>query len=139
MKVQDLLKFIPKEELEFLASETKVDHQVKKLDGITMFQLLLYSMINYNRSSLRVMERFYHSSSFKILADTGDQTTKFNSIRDRIVTMNSEFFERIFYTLFDKFSKYFNEQDAIQRYDTTMVAISSKLVDWGMKIGSKTD
>jgi len=139
MKVQDLLKFIPKEELEFLATETKVDYQVKKLDGITMFQLLLYSMINHNQSSLRVMERFYHSSSFKMLADTGDQTTKFNSIRDRIVSMNPEFFEKIFYTLFDKFSKYFNEQDAIQRYDTTMVAISSKLVDWGMKIGSKTD
>lgn len=139
MRVQDLLKFIPTEELEFLAAETKVNHQVKKLDGITMFQLLLYSMINHNQSSLRVMEKFYHSSSFKILAGTGDQTTKYNSIRDRMVAMNPEFFEKIFYSLFDKFSKYFNEQDAIQRYDTTMVAISSKLVDWGMKVGSKTD
>lgn len=139
MRVQDLLKFIPTEELEFLAAETKVNHQVKKLDGITMFQLLLYSMINHNQSSLRVMEKFYHSSSFKILAGTGDQTTKFNSIRDRMVAMNPEFFEKIFYSLFDKFSKYFNEKDAIQRYDTTMVAISSKLVDWGMKVGSKTD
>ena len=139
MKVQALLKFIPREELEFLAAETKVNHQVKKLDGITMFQLLLYSMLNHNHASLRVMEKFYHSSSFKILAGTGEQTTKFNSIRDRMVTMNPEFFEKIFYSLFDKFSKYFNEKNAIQRYDSTMVAVSSKLVDWGMKVGRETN
>src|ERR1041385_7687476 len=138
MKVKDLLKFIPQEELEFLAAETEVNFQVKKLDGITMFQLLLYTMLHYNEASLRVMERFYNSASFKTLANTGDQTTKFNSIRDRIVNINAEFFEKIFYSLFDKFSKYFNEQDAIQRYDSTMVAIASKLVDWGMKVGRKT-
>ena len=139
MKVKDLLKFIPKEELEFLAAETKVDFQVKKLDGSAMFQLLLYTMLHYNEASLRVMEKFYNSASFKTLANTGDQTTKYNSIRDRIVNINAEFFEKIFYSLFDKFSKYFNEQDAIQRYDSTMVAIASKLVDWGMRVGSKTD
>jgi len=139
MKVQDLLNLIPQEELEFLAAETRVNHQVKKLDGITMFQLMLYTLVHHNQASLRVMEKFYNSASFNILAHKADQTTKFNSIRDRLVTMNPEFFEKIFYTLFDKFSQHFDEQDAIQRYDTTMVAISSSLVDWGMKVGSKTD
>src|SRR5207247_7840566 len=120
-------------------AETKVNHQVKKLDGVTMFQLLLYSMVNHNQTSLRVMEKFYNSATFNVLVNKANQTTKFNSIRDRIVTMNPDFFEKIFHSLFDKFSKYFHEQEAIQRYDTTMVAISSKLVDWGMKVGSKTN
>jgi transposase len=41
--------------------------------------------------------------------------------------------------LFDKFHKELHEEKSIQKYDTTMVAVSSKLVEWGMKIGSKTD
>jgi hypothetical protein len=139
MKVKELLNFIPLKELKFLAIETKVDYQVKKLDGVIMFQLLLFSMLNHQRASLRVIENFFHSASFKALAGIQqDQTTKYNSIRDRIVTMNSEYFEKIFYNLFDKFNHHFKETNAIQRYDSTMVAITSRLVDWGMKVGSKT-
>lgn len=140
MKIKELLDFIPKKELEFIAAETKVDHQVKKLDGIIMFQLLLFSMLNHQRASLRVLENFFHSVSFKALAGIPlEKTTKYNSIRDRVITMNPEFFEKIFFTLFDKFNIYFNENNSIQRYDSTMVAVTSRLVEWGMKVGSKTN
>jgi hypothetical protein len=139
MKVLELLKFIPDEELEFLAKETKVDYQVKKLYGINLFKLLLFSMINKDKPSLRVMERFYQTTTFKVFAETDDQTTKFNSISDRISTINSEYFERIFNTIFDKFSTHFQENNSLIRFDSTMVAISSKLIDWGMKVGSKTN
>src|SRR5690606_33677199 len=68
-----------------------------------------------------------------------DETTKFNSIRDRISTINSDFFEQIFFSVFDKFNKHFKEEKSIVRYDSTMIAISSKLVTWGMRVGSKTN
>lgn len=55
--------------------------------------------------------------------------------------INSNYFEKIFYSVFDTFSKYLNERQEIHRYDITMVAVSSKLFNWGMKVGSnsKTD
>src|ERR1039457_6484360 len=139
MKVSNLLKQIPVKELEFLALETKVDYQVKKLTGISLFRLLLYSMINTQKNSLRVMEHFYHSVTFRAFANTGNKTTKFNSIRDRIATINPEYFERIFNTLFDRFSKLLGEKYSIVRFDSTMVAINAGLVSWGMKVGSKTN
>lgn len=45
MKAKDLLAFIPEEDLAFLAAQTQVDHQVKKLSGRVMFQLLLLSLL----------------------------------------------------------------------------------------------
>ena len=61
MKVSEVLNYIPKEELKRLSIKYKVDYQFKKLDGQTMFQLLLFSMLNVRANSLRVMEEFYHS------------------------------------------------------------------------------
>ena len=137
MKVSKLLNIIPKKDLEFLAEETKVDYQVSKLTGISMFRLILFSMICSNRNSLRVMENFYHSTVFKSFAKTGNMTTKFTSIRDRIVTIKPEFFERIFLLLFEKFSHLLGERKSITRFDSTMVSVSAVIVNWGMKVGTK--
>lgn len=139
MNASALLNLIPEKELEFLSVETKTDYQVKKLTGPTMFRLILFSMLNSNKASLRIMESFYHSATFKALSGKGNSTTKYNSIRDRITTINAEYFEKIFYVVFDKFSTKFKEKDSLIRFDSTMVAVSSKLVDWGMKVGYKTD
>jgi transposase len=137
MKVSDLLKFIPEEELAFLATETKADYQVKKLTGSVLFKLLLFSSLNSNRPSLRVIESFFHTGAFKTLADI-DETTRYNSIRDRICSINPLFFEKIFHSVFEKFSGHFQENHALLRFDSTMVAVSSLLIDWGMRVGPKT-
>ena len=42
MTVDDLLKLIPSNTFNDLAIETKVDFQVKKLTGETMFKLILF-------------------------------------------------------------------------------------------------
>lgn len=139
MKAKELLRLLPESELEFLAAESKVDKQVKKLHGITIFQLILFSMLHADKASLRVMETLFHSMEFRIISGLKDETTRFNSIRDRIATINSDFFERLFASVFDRFNKHFKEEKELIRYDSTMVAISSNLVKWGMKVGSKTD
>jgi transposase len=139
MKAKELLELIPDEHLEVLAAESRVDFQVKKLSGKTIFQLILFSLLNAERVSLRVMEDLFHSMQFRMIADTGDLQTKYNSIRDRIARINANYFEKIFYSVFDQFNKLLKEQDALVRYDSTMIAISSKLVEWGMHVGSKTD
>jgi hypothetical protein len=141
MRVKELLQLIPEEELNVLAIETQVDHQVKKLSGLIMFQLILFSMINRKRISLRVMEEFLRSSSFRTLSNQSEIDAKYNSLSDRISMIKAEYFEQIFYKVFDRFSKYLGEDDSITRYDSTMVAVSCKLFNWGMKVGpnSKTD
>lgn len=92
MRVQDLLQLIPDEELNVLAVETHVDHQVKKLTGVIMFQLILFSMINRKRISLRVMEGFLKSTSFRKLSNQADIDAKFNSLSDRISMIRADYF-----------------------------------------------
>lgn len=138
MRVKKLLELIPDQQLEMLSAESKVDYQVKKLTGKTVFQLILFSMINSERASLRVMEAMFHSMQFRLVAGTEGVETKCNSIRDRIATINPDYFEKIFLFLFDHFNKFLNEQDSIIRYDSTMISVSSGLVEWGMKVGVKS-
>lgn len=137
MHVKELLNLIPEECLTAFAIETNVDHQVKKLNGQVMFQLFLFSILNSERVSLRVMEEILRTSSFRTLSRTKETEAKYNSISDRLAMINSEYFEKIFHFVYDKFSKYLNEEKEIDRYDSTMVAISSKLLDWGMHVGQK--
>ena len=137
MRVKELLQLIPEEELNVLAIETQVDHQVKKLSGLIMFQLILFSMINRKRISLRVMEEFLRSSSFRTLSHQSEIDSKYNSLSDRIAMIRSDYFEKIFNSVYDKFSKYLEEGNSIQRYDSTMVGVSSKLLNWGMRVGAK--
>lgn len=137
MKASELLGFISEEELSFLAAQTGVDHQVKKLSGRVMFQLLLLSLLEPGRASLRVMEELYCSMRFQALAELEQgQTTRHNSIRDRIVTMRPAFFKAIFERLFDRFSRHLGEQQALLRYDSTLIAVSAGLVEWGMRTRS---
>ena len=66
MRVKQLLELIPDQQLEMLAAESKVDYQVKKLTGKSVFQLILFSMINSERASLRVMEAMFHSMQLRL-------------------------------------------------------------------------
>ena len=127
MRAKELLGLIPEKILKSLSVETKVDHQVKKLSGHLMFQLILYSMMNRKRVSLRVMEEFLKSSTFRTLSHSPEIDSRYNSLSDRIAMIKSEYFERIFYHVYESFSNYLDEKDAINRFDSTMVAISSKL------------
>lgn len=140
MGVSEVLDYIPKEELARLALEYKVDYQVKKLDGETMFQLLLFSMLNVKQNSLRVMEEFYHSLAFKSIANNSFDGVKYNSIRDRLVAINPDYFQSIFKSCLGKFQKkYLKKSHNIISFDSTLVAISSKLLKEGMQINKKGD
>jgi hypothetical protein len=139
MKFKDILSYISDEELDFLSAETKVNHQVKKLHGSVVFKLILFSLLEHNKPSLRVMEEIFHSSSFRFHSNSDNVTTKYNSISDRLSSINPEYFGKIFHLLFEKFNAELGEKNALQKYDSTMISVSSKLVDWGMKVGSKTN
>ena len=99
----DLFNMIPKDLLQNIEKETNVNHQVKKLSGILTLKLLLFSLLNSERVSLRVMEEIFNSDQFKVFSQKGNRKTKHSTIGDRVSHINSDFFEKIFLELGVKF------------------------------------
>lgn len=135
MTVEQLLKLIPDKEFKFLSAQTRVDHQVKKLHGEVIFKLILFSMLNSSKLSLRVMEAHLKSAQFKNYVDLEHLDSKYNSIRDRISTIDCTYFERLFEAIFESYNTYLKEHNSISKVDSTFVSIPVKLLDWGMRNG----
>ena len=135
MKSADLLKLIPADLFRDLAIETKVDSQVKKLSGEVMFKLILFSMLNSEKLSLRVMETFLQSAQFKSFTRFDILEGKYNSIRDRICTINAEYFEQLFEKIFSIYNKELKEEKALSKADSTCVSIAAKLASVGIDMG----
>ena len=138
--VSQLLRLLPTEKLAAISEQTGVNYQVKKLHGEVMFQLLLMSIINSERVSLRIMEQVYKSNRFKLIAgiDAGD-TTRFSSLSDRMATIKVDYFRNIFEASYELLSKHYKEQHLgkyqLKRYDATIISASAKMLKSGMVNG----
>lgn len=137
MKVGELLKLIPPKTFADLAIETNVDFQVKKLSGEVMFKLILFSMLGSDKLSLRVMETYLQSAKFKSFAQFDILDGKYNSIRDRICTINASYFEKLFGKIFCIYNKELKEEKALSKTDSTYVGLATKLFSEGMKNSNK--
>lgn len=139
----ELLKLIPEELLTKLSTETKVDYQVKKMHGKTMFQLLMLSLLENERISQRVIEETYNSRAFKALIGCPSHrtTTRHSTISSRLSTINPEFFAKIFQHVHQMGQEMLKEKELngvnIQKVDSTLVSLSSKLLQIGMRTGGK--
>src|SRR5258708_10200882 len=142
--VKQLLSLIPDETLSALAVKTGVDYQAKVLFGRSMFYLLLYGLAESDRTSLRSLEDVFNSRRFKLLfsLDPG-QTTRYNSISDRLATMNLKFFEESYKTIYGLFKEQFTYKESIKynitRVDSTMVAETANKIASEMTTGIKKD
>jgi hypothetical protein len=112
VNVEQLLQLIPEEHLSFLATETKVNHQAKKLSGEVVFKLVLFSMFSSQKVSLRVMEAFLQSAKFKQFAETDNVNAKYNPIRDRICNINVEFLKKLFESILELYNKELKEGES---------------------------
>lgn len=136
----ELIRLIPDSLLESLAEKTKVNHQVKKLSGEIMFKLLLLSLADSDRLSLRVIEEIYASESFQLLHQPSHATTKHSSLGDRLATIEPSFFETIFHHLAQSrspggFVSSRGRHYDIERFDSTIVGLSATLLKVGMHTG----
>jgi hypothetical protein len=141
---RDLLKLIPEYQFASIIEDTKIDFQVKKLFGRTMFFLLLYGLLDSKRSSLRTLEQSFKTNKFKVLFKIDPlQHIKYNSLSDRLATMNVDFFKDVYEMLYDLLSTYYNETDRLSyniiRVDSTMVGEAANKLEKGMIIGNQTD
>lgn len=144
ISVTRLLSLIPDGELDRIAKRTKIDNYVKVLDGKSVFYLILYSLIESQRNSLRTMEDIFNSSAFKFLFNLSkDKSVKYNSISERLSVINIEFFKQSYDFIYEVLSGYYNEEEIaghkLVRVDSTMVAEASSKLKMGMNIGKKKD
>ena len=86
--------------------------------------------------SLRVMETFLQSAKFKSFSHYDILEGKYNSIRDRICTINADYFEKLFKKLFEVYNKELKEENALSKVDSTYVALAARLFGRGMRNGS---
>lgn len=137
MTAKQVLNLIPSNIFRDLAIETKVDHQVKLLSGELIFKLILFSMLNSDKLSLRVMEKYLESAQFRSFTGYDITVGKYNSIRDRICSINAAYFEELFNKIFEIYSNHLHEASAVTKVDSTYIAVAAKLFDQGMVNGNK--
>lgn len=139
MKVKELLNLIPDEILEKIGKDVVVDKVNNKLTGKTIFKVLLFSLAETTRISLRTVERVYNSALFNQFAEKSISKSRHSSFSDRLRKINPAYFSSIFEhlvkTYHDRIPK--NKQNYIYRFDATLIGLSSKLCSYGLKCGSK--
>lgn len=137
MNVKEILALIPEEKLNSLAIETKVNRLTKKLDGVIVFKLLLYSLVSVKQNSLRVMENVFNSYIFKNIANTkANQSIKHSSISERLSVIKVDFFEQLYQDCLKRFPSYkLENKDNVLRFDSTLLSVSAKLIDFGFTSG----
>jgi hypothetical protein len=137
----ELLDLIGPTLLEDIARELGSDRWVIKLKTATVFKLVLFSLLDSERISLRTMADQYTSVPFQTLEQSViGQTTAHSSIRDRLVNIDVRFFKRIYDRSLALLSAHYKDDQLtggynIKRYDSTMIAVFSHMLE-GMAVGN---
>lgn len=139
-EVSAIFSQLPEQLLTQVGEDTGVDRSVSRLRGALIFKLLLFSMLRSNRLSTRVLEHFYNSELFSAFSGKGGHKTRHSSLASRLSHMNAAYFAQLFHWSSEHFAKSLAGKNTklckqVHRFDSTMCAISSALVDWGMKVG----
>lgn len=142
--VKELLSIIPDDKIKALASNTKVDYCTKVLYGRSVFYMLLYSLLESDRTSLRTMEDTFNSAKFKFLFNLDQsQTVRHSSISERLSVMDVSFFESLFDYFYDKLSTLYSSKELdkqnLVRVDSTMVAETSAKLCRGISFNHKNN
>lgn len=142
IKVSDILALIPDLDITKIARETNVNYYAKVLDGKSVLYLILYSLIEQKRNSLRTMEDIFNSVQFKFLFGLDpSKSVKYNSISERLSLIDISFFERSYELFYETYSKLYSpeeqEKHKLIRVDSSMVAEAANKLETGMTVGKK--
>lgn len=120
MRATEIMGMIGDDALNFLSSTTKADYKVHKLKGSVLFKLLVYSLLTNRQISLRVPETVFDSYHFKAASAIPlHEHTRYNSIRDRIATIPSLYFKKLFEHTVATYSKVLGSDcKRLIRYDS---------------------
>lgn len=137
----DLLSLLGDSMLKDLVRALQADKWVIKLHTVTVFKLILYSLLDSERISLRTMADQYTSIPFQTLEQSViGQSTAHSSIRDRLIGIDVRFFKGIYDQTLSMLSTHYGNNELsgqynIKRYDSTMIAVFSHMLQ-GMQVGN---
>lgn len=136
MEVSQLLSLLPESIFDELALSTNVDRYSKKLQGELVFKLILHCILSYKDNSLRTMESAYESMGFRLLNVKGQEASiRFNSISERLSVIAPAYFERLYQICVEQYGHVLTlPKPGIIRFDSTIVALSGKLLKVGYRI-----
>jgi len=136
MEVSQLLSLLPDDILSELAYDTNVNKFSKKLHGELVFKLLLHCILSFKDNSLRTMESAYESIGFKLLnAKAKSKSIRFSSISERLSVIEPVYFEKLYKKCIEQYGALLSPQKtALIRFDSTIVALSGKLLKVGYQI-----
>jgi len=141
IKVSSLLELIDDQVLSSIALATNVDYKVKKLSGSVVFKLLLMSLLDNTKISLRILEKTFSTSLFKHFSGVNkDQSIRYNSLSERLSVINPIYFEKLYHHLYQVSKQYIATDSSpyyIGQFDSTSVSVSSKLLKHSMVNGLK--
>lgn len=135
-----LFSLLPDDLLEDTAQDLFVDKWVRKLKGPTLFKLILYSILSHDRLSLRLLSDSYEEVGFRSLVpDLEAETIGHTGIHDRLKKIKVAYFAQLFDHFYGQVSEHYSSQTLhgyhLKRYDSTMIATFSHLLN-GMKVGN---
>jgi hypothetical protein len=136
--VSDILNLLPAEELIKIGNSSGVDYGVSRLYGSIMVKLLIFGLLRSDRLSMRVLEEFYNSALFSFFSGKGAHQTKHSSLASRLTSMNVDYFATLFQWCSQHFAPLLPHNKLSKQligFDSTLCAISSALVSWGMRVG----
>lgn len=139
---RQLLDLLPKELLDEVSRETRVDYQVKHLEGRLMVLLLLQGILSDKDENLRSLESLYNSPGFEQFSGKGKHKTRHSSLADRLASIDLHFFEHLYEGFLLNVNKVYGKKLEkefawLRRFDSTMVALSANLSKVGMRVGAK--
>lgn len=138
----EILRKIPEEEILKIASKSKVDHYSKVLSGRLMFYLLLLGILRTDKLSQRGLCDAFSSPLFRTMFNfKGKKSISHSSISDRLRTMNVEFFQQTYETIYHIFHSLYSEKEiadlCLQRVDSTLVSESCNKLKQGFICGNQ--
>jgi IS4 transposase len=142
VSVSELLNLIDQQYLSELAAELEADKWVLKIKAKTVFNLLLYSLLESDKVSLRGMQDNYSAALFRAIEGlTLQATTAHSSIRDRLTQIDVTYFERIYEQVYQQLGQHYDQPALsrynIKRYDSTMIHVFGHVMQ-GMKVGNSS-
>lgn len=137
----DLVRMLPEQTLSRMAATTKVDRYAKVLQGVRLFNLLLYALVFCKTMSQRKLEKVFESRIFCTLFDysMGEKVCH-SSISERLSKVRVEFFREAYEFFYDKLHESYSSREiehmSLVRVDSTMVAETCNKLKKGFTVGT---
>jgi len=144
MQISEIMDLIDEEKLNELGKLYKIDKVNNKITGKFILKSFVHCILKGYKLSLRALELITNNnknlSSLLKTQDKNNNVLDHSSISKRLSSIDTRYFEDIYINLVIKYNDKFRKTDSdkLHRFDSTIIALSGKLLKDGLNLGGKT-